>query len=114
MSMENRFQELIAAHLERRRPLERGTNEASWELALTSNAEWEAKSMRLETELKMLFADKDVYEELIAIRDSGEVVDAELARQLELLILQFGKNLQARRKPGFFLQAGRLAGPNPG
>jgi peptidyl-dipeptidase A len=68
-------------------------NQARWELETTGSQEAAGKQAALETEVRLMFSDRDVYEQLVAWHESGDITDPLLARQLEVLILKFKGNL---------------------
>lgn len=67
--------------------------EAAWELATTSSETAAQRQAKLETELRLLFSDREVYEQLRAWHESDEVKDPLLERQLEVLLLEFKENM---------------------
>lgn len=83
--MENRLRNIIAFHEERFIPVYRESALASWNANITgSDVDW-AKSEKASYEFAKVFTDSEVFKELSLIRESGEVKDSVLARQLELL-----------------------------
>jgi peptidyl-dipeptidase A len=89
MNARDRFTAFLERHLAQRAPLERDAHEAAWQLACTGEERWENESTRLETLLSLLLANRPDYRELVAIRDSNDHLGATLARELELLILDY-------------------------
>jgi peptidyl-dipeptidase A len=67
--------------------------EAAWNLATTSSEAAAQQQARLETELRLMFSDREAYEQLRAWDTSGEVKEPLLARQLEVLLLEFRENM---------------------
>ncbi len=70
-------------------PLTREANLASYESSLSGKPEDYARSAELQLRLRKLHADPATFARLKAWRESGEVTDPLLARQLDVLYLQF-------------------------
>jgi peptidyl-dipeptidase A len=87
--MENDLKEFISSYEEEAIPLYRNNALASWEANVSGAAADYAKSEKASFEHARLFTDTVAFARLKKIRDSGEVRDSLLARQLELLYNAF-------------------------
>lgn len=88
MTARERFATLVQDHVRRRRHLERDAHEAAWQLSLTGDPEHEAESQRLETALKTLLSDREVFATLTELKAADEIRDPRERRQLEVLLLE--------------------------
>ncbi|GJM44920.1 MAG: hypothetical protein DHS20C21_17620 [Gemmatimonadota bacterium] len=79
---------LVDEHVRQRAQLEHESHLAEWELALTSDEKWEAKSVELGIRIRNLLSDRDSFRRLGEIRAAGTLTDPELAREVELLYLE--------------------------
>ena len=66
-------------------PLQRAHHEAAWRFNITGDAEAEAESARLETEIRTVLARPEPFRLLSELSAAGGVEDPLLARQLLLL-----------------------------
>ena len=87
--METRMKDFISAHEARFIPLYRESALASWNANITGSDEDWAKSEKASYEYAKLFTDREAFTGLSEIRESGEVKNAILARQLELLYYSY-------------------------
>ena len=83
-----RARKFVAAHEEKVRPLERASSLAWWVANISGKDEDFAAKEEAQNRLDAVLADRGRFEELKAIR-SGEVDDPTLARQVEVLFLQY-------------------------
>ncbi len=85
-----RARKFVAAHEEKVRPLERASSLAWWVANISGKDEDFAAKEEAQNRLDAVLADRGRFEELKAIRSgSGEVDDPTLARQVEVLFLQY-------------------------
>ncbi|MFQ5855898.1 MAG: M2 family metallopeptidase [Anaerolineae bacterium] len=68
-------------------------NKVNWELETTGSQEAAGRRAELETELRLMFSDRDTYEQLVTWNNSGDISDPLLARQLDMLIRSFKGNM---------------------
>lgn len=83
--MENDLREFISSYEEQAIPLYRNSALASWNANITGTAEDYAKSEKASFEFARIFTDTVAFARLNKIKESGEVKDSLLSRQLELL-----------------------------
>jgi peptidyl-dipeptidase A len=86
------FQALRAAHIERFQELEAQWNLAWWEAELSGDAEDFQRSQELEIAVRRLHSDRETFETLRRLRESGQITDPTLQRSLETLYLAFEEN----------------------
>jgi peptidyl-dipeptidase A len=67
-------------------PLLLAAHEAAWQLQTTGEERWQQESARLDTEIRTVLSRRDAYEQLLAAAEAGVDGDAELARQVTLLL----------------------------
>ena len=70
-------------------PIAKQLAEAYWEASLTGSDEAAQRVAELETQYRLIFADRDRFEQLKAFEATTQSVPAELSRQLHLLLLEF-------------------------
>lgn len=87
-----RFRALRDAHVERWSPLEAQYNLAEWENFLSGRDEDAARSRELEIDLRHLHSDRETFETLRSLRQSQQITDPMLARQLDVLYRAFEEN----------------------
>jgi peptidyl-dipeptidase A len=83
--MENRMKAFIKEYESKAIPLYKESTLASWNANVTGSNEDFAKSEKASFEFARIFTDRDAFAQLKAIKESGELKDSLLARQLELL-----------------------------
>lgn len=83
--MENRMKDFIKGHEAKVIPLYRKAAIASWDANVTGTDEDWAKSEKASFEYAKVYTDTTAFKELSEIKESGEVKDSILARQIELL-----------------------------
>jgi peptidyl-dipeptidase A len=88
----SRFQAFRQAHVERYSALESQWNLAWWEAALSGQSEDFDRAQNLEIEVRRMHSDRETFEMLRTLRDSGEITDPTLARSLEVFYLAFEEN----------------------
>jgi len=83
--MENRMKEFISAYETKVIPLYRDASLAQWNANISgSDSNW-AKSEKASFDLAKVYTDSAAFSELKMLKESGEVKDSLLARQLEIL-----------------------------
>lgn len=87
--METELIEFIASYEQKAIPLYRNTALASWNANITGTEEDYSKSEKASFEYAKIFTDTVAFAKLRRIKESGEVKDSLLARQLELLFNSF-------------------------
>ncbi len=87
--MENDLRDFISSYEEKAIPLYRNTALASWNANITGTSEDYSKSEKASFEFARIYTDTIAFARLKRIKDSGEVKDSLLARQLELLYNAF-------------------------
>jgi peptidyl-dipeptidase A len=87
--MENRMRKFISSYEEKVIPLYREANLASWNANITGKDEDYARSEKASFELAKIYTDSVAFAELKALKESGEVKDTLLSRQLDLLYNSF-------------------------
>ena len=75
-------------------------NQATWILETTGSADAAALKAELETELRLLFNDKETFDQLIAWDKDPSLTDPLLKRQLNVLIRSFKPNLISKELLG--------------
>ena len=83
--MENRMKKFLADHEARVIPLYREAALTSWDANISGTDEDYARSEKASFELAKVYTDSIAFSELNTIKESGEVKDPLLARQLEVL-----------------------------
>lgn len=87
--MENDLRDFISSYEEKAIPLYRENALASWNANITGTAEDYAKSEKASFAYARMFTDTVAFARLKKIKESGEVKDTLLARQMELLYNSF-------------------------
>ena len=70
-------------------PLARQLAEAYWEASLTGSDEAVQRVSKLETQYRLIFADRDRFEQLKTFQATSQNISTQLSRQLHLLLLEF-------------------------
>ena len=82
---EKQLEKFITAHVEKVKPMLKQTNLASWDAAISGKDEDYDKSSKLTLEIRQVYSNPQEFAFLKETKESGQVKDAILARQLELL-----------------------------
>ncbi len=93
MTVQTDFQQLLEEFVPAVRETSTELSRTSWELETTGDEDAAQRKAELETKLRIMFSDREVYEQLVTWEDSGEVTDSLLARQLDELIRSFKGNM---------------------
>jgi len=79
------LEKFITTHVEKIKPLERQTNLAWWEAAVTGDPNAYDRSSALTLQIRRIYSDPKDYTFLKGLKESGQVGDRLLARQLTVL-----------------------------
>jgi peptidyl-dipeptidase A len=82
---EKAFKQFLEAHVDRIKPVEKQANLAWWEAAISGDAKAYDRSSQLTLELRQIHSNPKDFALLKELRDSGQVKDKLLARQLTVL-----------------------------
>jgi len=91
-AVEADLRKFIAAHVASVAPLQKQMNLAFWDASLTGNKDAYKKNADLELAIRKLYSNRENFAYLKKIRAGGLVKDPLLARQLEILFLDFQEN----------------------
>ena len=94
---EGRLEEFITAHLEKIKPITKQLNLAYWRAATTGESEDYDEVSRLELEVRKIYSNREEFALLGDLKDSGEVRESKLARQLDKL---YNSYLENQIEPG--------------
>jgi peptidyl-dipeptidase A len=89
---QEKLQEFIEGHLARIRPLRREANIAYWQASISGNSEDYDRFSRLELQIRRIYANPEEFSFLKSFRQSGQVSDPALARQLDRLYYDYLQN----------------------
>ncbi len=87
--MESQLQTFIDQLVTQIQPLERQLNTSYWEASLTGSDEATQLVAELETQYRLIFSDRDHFQQLRDFQASNAIEEPQLTRQLHLLILEF-------------------------
>jgi len=90
--MEKQFKQFLTAHVEKVQPLAKEMNLAYWNASITGNSEDFKKYANLELELRTIYSDTSEFAQLKHFKESNQINQAQLKRQLELLYNFFLSN----------------------
>jgi peptidyl-dipeptidase A len=82
---EKEFERFVAAHVEKVEPMIKAANLASWDAAISGKSEDYDRVSKLTLELRQVYSNPQEFAFLKETKESGQVKDAKLARQLEVL-----------------------------
>jgi peptidyl-dipeptidase A len=82
---EKQLQEFITAHVEKVKPMEKETNLAYWDAALSGKSEDYDRVSELTLKIRQVYSDPQDFALLKGLKESGQVNKALLARQLDAL-----------------------------
>ena len=89
---ENALKEFLASHLETVMPLMTQSNLAYWNAAVTGEDSLYDQYSQLELKIRKIYSDTADYDYLKALKNSGEIKNPTLARQLKLLLNEYLRN----------------------
>jgi peptidyl-dipeptidase A len=98
---EAKLQSFIDRHVEKVKPLDKQANLAYWEAATTGDPNAYDRSSKLTLEVRRVYSDPNGFAFLKAMRDSGQIRDPLVHRQLEVLYQAFLAN---QIEPGLLKQ----------
>ncbi len=87
-----RFQALRDAHVENWSALESQWNAAWWDAALSGRDQDFQQAQELEISVRRLHSNRETFEALRLLRESDQITDPTLRRQLDVLFLAFAEN----------------------
>ncbi|MCZ6681039.1 MAG: M2 family metallopeptidase [Candidatus Poribacteria bacterium] len=87
--MESQLRTFIEKLVAQIAPLEKQLMESYWEASLTGSDKATQRVTELETQYRFIFSDRDRFQQLKDFQASNTIKDAQLARQLHLLVLEF-------------------------
>lgn len=90
---ENTFIEFLNNFVPRLADKEKELNLAWWELSTTSSKDAEQRYAQNLADLKRIFADRVIYRNLLQLKETREIQDEILSRQLDDLIMSFKGNM---------------------
>ena len=82
---ENALKDFIAKHVEKIKPLEKQANLAWWDAAVTGDPNAYDRSSALTLQIRKVYSDPNGFAYLRELKDSGQIKDKLLARQLTVL-----------------------------
>jgi len=82
---ETELSDFVTAHVEKIKPLEKQTNLAWWDAAVTGDPEAYERSGELTLQIRRIYSDPEDFASLKELRESGQVKDRLAARQLTVL-----------------------------
>ena len=89
---EKPLEPFIAAHVEKIKPMRKEMRLAHWDASSTGNPEAYDKLSRLELEIRQIYSNPKEFSWLRGLRESGQVKNARLLRQLDRLYNAYLKN----------------------
>ncbi len=82
---ENQLRDFVTAHVEKIKPLEKQTNLAWWDAAVTGDPKAYDRSSEMQLQIRRVYSDPKDFAFLKEMKQSGQVKDPLLARQLTVL-----------------------------
>jgi peptidyl-dipeptidase A len=89
---ERELKTFISAHVERIKPLAKQRNLASWDAAASGKAEDYEKASALTLQIRQVYSNPDDFAFLKGLKESGQVQDPLLARQLDVMYNAYLEN----------------------
>ncbi len=90
--MEKEFRNFLDRHVAQVEPLSKEVNLSYWNAAVSGKKSDYEKMARLELELRKIYADSRAFQKIRRFRESGQIGDPLLKRQLDLLYLAYLEN----------------------
>src|SRR6516164_6248563 len=87
--MTERARKFVASHESKIRPLEQAANLAWWNANVTGKDEDFEKKIEAQNRIDEALSDRDQFRELKQIKESGQVDDSIVAREINVLYLQY-------------------------
>jgi peptidyl-dipeptidase A len=92
MTKEQQMQKFVTAHVQKIKPLAKETNIAWWDAALSGKAEDYDKVNKLTLKIRQVYSNPNDFAFLKDMKESGQIQDTALARQLEVLYNAYLRN----------------------
>jgi len=89
---ENQMQQFVTSHVEKVKPLQKEQSLAWWDAATTGKSEDYDRASELTLKIRQIYSDPHEFEFLKGSKASGQVKDAVLARQLDVLYRSYLRN----------------------
>ncbi|MGD2095001.1 MAG: M2 family metallopeptidase [Phycisphaerales bacterium] len=89
---EDQLSQFIETHVEKVRPLSNQANLAYWDASTTGKPEYYDKVKQLQLEIRQIYSNPQDYAMLKDMKESGQIMDARLARQLDKLYYAYLSN----------------------
>jgi peptidyl-dipeptidase A len=89
---EKQLQTFIETHVEKVKPLEKEANLAYWDASISGKSEDYDRSSKLQLQLTKIYSSKDNFTYLKSLKESGQIKNPLLARQLTVLYNSYLKN----------------------
>ena len=89
---EKELEKFITAHVQKIKPMEKETNLAWWDAAISGKAEDYDKVSKLTLKIRRVYSDTEEFAFLKEMKDSGQIKNSILARQLEVLYNAYLRN----------------------
>lgn len=89
---EKQLEQFITSHVEKVKPMSKQANLASWDAAISGKEEDYDKAGKLTLQIRQVYSNPQEFAYLKEAKESGQVKDAILARQLELLYNTYLEN----------------------
>jgi peptidyl-dipeptidase A len=92
VTKEQQLARFIELHVSKVEPLSTGANYAYWDASTTGKAEDYNRYKKLQLEIRQIYSNRREYAFLKTFKESGEIKDARLARQLDRLYYSYLQN----------------------
>ena len=92
MTKEQQMQKFVTAHVRKIKPMDKETNLAWWDAAVSGKAEDYDKVSKLTLQIRQVYSNPNEFAFLKDMKESGQVKDAVLARQLDVLYNAYLRN----------------------
>lgn len=89
---EKQLQDFITTHVDKIKPMEKAVKLANWNASISGKSEDYKKAGELELKLRQVYSNAQEFAALKEIKESGQVKDSLLARQLTVLYNAYLKN----------------------
>ena len=101
MTKEQQMQKFVTNHVQKIKPMDKETNLAWWDAAISGKAEDYDKVSKLTLEIRQVYSNPKDFAFLKDMKESGQIRDKVLARQLEVL---YNAYLSNQIEPGLLKQ----------
>jgi len=89
---EKELEKFITAHVQKIKPMEKETNLAWWDAAVSGKTEDYDKVSKLTLKIRRVYSDTEEFAFLKEMKESGQIQDAALTRQLQVLYNAYMRN----------------------